>query len=78
MTGKAAWRLSGEYKGLKGPAYTFTPVSLFNAKLIEGAKADFSFNRDFNTGMLVIEGEVKINDSKTAPEDYFILFEHDG
>ena len=28
--------------------------------------------------MLVIEGEVKINDSKTAPEDNFILFGHDG
>ena len=28
--------------------------------------------------MLVIEGEVKINDIKTAPADNFILFDHDG
>ena len=27
--------------------------------------------------MLVIEGEVKINDTKTAPENNFILFGHD-
>ncbi|MCX6321846.1 MAG: pirin family protein [Bacteroidia bacterium] len=70
--------IAGEYKGLKGPAFTFSPVNMFNAKLIQGAKADFSFNKNFNTGMLVIEGEVKINNSKTASENYFILFGHDG
>ena len=70
--------IAGEYKGLKGPAVTFTPLNLFNAKLDSGARADFSFNKNFNTGMLVIEGEIKINNSKTAPENYFILFGHDG
>src|SRR5450759_16163 len=70
--------IAGEYKGLKGPAFTFTPVNMFNANLIKGARADFSFNKNFNTGMLVIEGEVKINNSKTASENYFILFGHDG
>jgi len=70
--------IAGEYKGIKGPAFTFSPVNLFNAKLIQGAKADFNFNKNFNTGMLLIEGEVKINNSKTAAENYFILFGHDG
>ena len=70
--------IAGEYKGMKGTGFTFSPVNLFNAKLIRGAKADFSFNKNFNTGMLVIEGEVKINNSKTASENYFILFGHDG
>ena len=70
--------IAGEFKGLKGPAFTFTPVNMFNTKLIQGAKADFSFNKNFNTGMLVIEGEIKINNSKTASENYFIMFGHDG
>jgi redox-sensitive bicupin YhaK (pirin superfamily) len=70
--------IAGEYNGLKGPAFTFTPVNLFNAKLSAGAKTEFSFSKEFNTGMLVIEGEIKINNSKTAPEDNFILFGHDG
>lgn len=70
--------IAGEYKGQKGPAFTFSPVNMFNAKLIRGAKANFSFNKNFNTGMLVIEGEVKINNLKTAAEDHFILFGHDG
>lgn len=70
--------IAGEYNGMKGPANTFSPVNLFNAKLISGARANFSFNKNFNTGMLVIEGEVKINNSKTAPENNFILFGHNG
>lgn len=70
--------IAGEYKGIKGPAFTFTPVNMFNAKLIKGAKANFSFNRNYNTGMLVIEGEIKINNSKSASEDYFVLFGHEG
>jgi hypothetical protein len=70
--------IAGEYNGLKGPAFTFSPVNLFNAKLSAGAKTEFSFRKEFNTGMLVIEGELKINNSKTAPEDNFILFGHDG
>ena len=70
--------IAGEYKGVKGPAITFSPVNMFNAKLIHNARADFSFSKNYNTGMLVIEGEVKINDSKTVCENYFILFSHDG
>jgi hypothetical protein len=70
--------IAGEYNGKKGPAFTFSPVYLFNANLIPGAKAGFSFNKNYNTGMLVIEGELKINNSDTAPENHFILFGHDG
>jgi redox-sensitive bicupin YhaK (pirin superfamily) len=70
--------IAGEYKGTKGPASTFSPVNLFNMKLIEGAKAHLSFDKTYNTGMLVIEGEIKINNSDVAPENYFIFFGHDG
>jgi quercetin 2,3-dioxygenase len=70
--------IAGEYGGMKGPASTFSQVNLFNAKLTKGAGTVFSFNKNYNTGMLVIEGEVKINNLSTAPEDHFILFGHDG
>jgi quercetin 2,3-dioxygenase len=70
--------VAGEYKGKKGPAFTFSPANMFNARLQKGAVADFSFNKDFNTGILIIEGEVRINDSTIAPADHFVLFKHDG
>lgn len=70
--------IAGEYRGKTGPATTFSPVNLFNAKLIKGASTGFSFNKNYNTGMLVIEGEIKINNSEIAPENHFVLFGHDG
>jgi hypothetical protein len=70
--------VAGEFKGKKGPASVFSPVDMFNAKLIKGAKVIFSFDRNYNTGMLVVDGEIKINDLKNAPENYFILFGHEG
>jgi hypothetical protein len=70
--------IAGDYKGMKGPAFTFSKVDLFNANLIRGAKAGFSFEKNFNTGMLVIEGEVKINNLKVVPENHFVFFSHDG
>jgi redox-sensitive bicupin YhaK (pirin superfamily) len=70
--------IAGEYNGKKGPAFTFSPVNLFNARLNEGSEVQFKFNKNQNTGMLVIEGEIRINKAEIAPENNFILFKHDG
>jgi hypothetical protein len=70
--------IAGEYNGVKGPAFTFTPMHVFTAKLKKGAKADFSFPSNYNTGFLVIEGEVSVNGGKATVEDSFIYFERKG
>jgi quercetin 2,3-dioxygenase len=70
--------IAGEYNGSKGPASTFSPVNLFNARLNRGSKAGFRFDGKNNTGLLIIEGEIKINHNDTVPENYFVLFGHDG
>ena len=70
--------IAGEYKGIKGPVSTFSPLSMFNARLIQNAETGFSFSQNYNTGILIIEGEVTINNSKTATENNFILFGHKG
>ncbi len=69
--------IAGEYKDLKGPASTFTPVHVYNARLKKGASADFRFPASYNTGMLVLEGTALINGS-LADTDHFILFKNDG
>jgi quercetin 2,3-dioxygenase len=70
--------IAGEYLGVKGPASTFTPVHLQNAKLRKGAKAEFSFPAHFNTALLVVEGSLKVNGAATVPTDHFVLFENEG
>lgn len=70
--------IAGEYKGTKGPAFTFSPMSMLSAKLEKGVKTDFSFDKAYKTGMLVIEGKVNINGINEGPENSFIYFNNDG
>ena len=70
--------IAGNYKGVNGPASTFTPVHLYNAKLKKGAHTDFSFPASYNTALLVIEGRIKVNATEEVATDHFVLFENDG
>lgn len=70
--------IAGKYNESEGPASTFTPLHMFNARLNEKAKASFSFPSHYNTGALVIEGSIKVNDSEIALTDHFVLFENEG
>ncbi|MGM9477645.1 pirin family protein [Pedobacter sp. GSP4] len=70
--------IAGNYKGLKGNASTFTPVELYNARLNKGAEVSFSFPENYNTGLMVIEGSIRVNGSETAPADSFVYFKNQG
>ncbi|HSD14237.1 MAG TPA: pirin family protein [Flavobacterium sp.] len=70
--------IAGNYEEVKGAASTFTPVHLQNAKLNAGGKVSFSFPANYNTGLLVIEGNIKVNDDEVVPTDHFVLFENKG
>ena len=69
--------IAGEYKNVKGPATTFTPMHASNARLKKGAVADFSFPSGYNTALLVIEGSASVNGSNVTA-DHFVLFKNDG
>jgi len=70
--------IAGNYKEVKGPAFTFTPVTLVNAKLEKSGKAAFSFPAVYNTCVLVIEGTIILNGTEKAESDHFVLFGNDG
>ena len=70
--------IAGEYNQAKGAASTFSPVHMLNAKLNEGGKANFNFPSHYNTILLVIEGEVKVNNQEIVPTDHLLLFTNEG
>ncbi|HEX7906309.1 MAG TPA: pirin family protein [Chitinophagaceae bacterium] len=69
--------IAGEYKNVKGPASTFTPLQVYNARLKKGAVVEFNFPSIYNTGLLAVEGTVVVNDKNIAT-DHFVLFKNDG
>jgi hypothetical protein len=70
--------IAGQYKGTLGAVSTFSPVYLYNARMNAGGHADFSFPSDYNTGLLVIEGSILVNQSEIVHADHFVLFENTG
>jgi redox-sensitive bicupin YhaK (pirin superfamily) len=70
--------IAGEYRNVKGPASTFTPISMLNVKLTEQGEAEFNFPANSNTALLVVEGEIEVNGFATIPLDHFVLFENEG
>ncbi len=69
--------IAGELNGVKGPATTFTPIHTYNARLKKSTKLELSFPSNYNTGLLLIEGAIKVNGNKAAV-DHFVLLNNDG
>lgn len=70
--------IAGQYNNIKGTASTFTRIHLLNARLNQNAKADFAFPANYNTALLVVEGNIKINGTEEVQVDHFVLFENNG
>jgi redox-sensitive bicupin YhaK (pirin superfamily) len=70
--------IAGNYFNTKGPASTFTPMAIMNAKLKKNGSASFEFPSRYNTALLLVEGSVVVNGSEAVPADHFVLFRNDG
>lgn len=69
--------IAGEFKGTKGPASTFTPIHMYNGRLKKDANVEFDFPSNYNTGILVVEGSLTVNNDE-AKTDHFVLFSNEG
>jgi redox-sensitive bicupin YhaK (pirin superfamily) len=72
--GGAVRIIAGEYKGVHGPAETFTPIHLFDISFKASGKAQFELPSSFNSAALVLRGAAKINETTIASEGSFVLF----
>lgn len=70
--------IAGEYQGAKGPAETFTPVQVWDIRLAAGQKLKLDIADGFNTALVMLDGELRVNDSDTVSAAEVALFENAG
>lgn len=70
--------IAGEYQGIKGAAKTFTPINLWDMRLNAGHQFNLPLPDGFTTMVLVLSGEVKLNDEKTIHAKELAFFERSG
>jgi redox-sensitive bicupin YhaK (pirin superfamily) len=70
--------ISGVYEDTRGPAETFSPAHMLDLRLKPGAHVRLPTPREYNTALLVLDGQVTANGSKPVSAGEFILFKNDG
>lgn len=73
----AVYLISGEYNGQKGPVETFSPVNLFDIHLNINGEVEFDLPASFNTGILVVDGEIIINETMAAQKNQYIQLKNE-
>lgn len=69
--------IAGELNEIAGPAFTYSPVNLFDIKLNKEGEFKATIPALHNTALLAINGSVQVNDQKVA-EHSFVLFGNEG
>lgn len=77
-SGSVARVVAGNFKGVKGPAKTFTPVEMYDIRLKKGAAVAFELPENYNAMLLVAKGKVTVNQEREVAFKDFVLFGHVG
>jgi redox-sensitive bicupin YhaK (pirin superfamily) len=70
--------VAGEFQGVKGPARTYSPINVFDVRLNAGGTVDLSIPARHNAALLVMKGDVRINDDAAVSLHDFVVFENAG
>jgi redox-sensitive bicupin YhaK (pirin superfamily) len=69
--------LAGTHAGATGPAHTFTPITMLDARLEPGARLSVPLPGSYNALAVVAEGRVRAGEV-TATAGELVLFRNDG
>jgi hypothetical protein len=69
--------LAGEYEGARGPARTFTPITILDAELPEGTRLPVVLPSSYNALAVVAKGRVRAGNF-TASAGEVVLFANDA
>jgi redox-sensitive bicupin YhaK (pirin superfamily) len=70
--------IAGEYDGQKGSARTFTPINLWDVRLLAGGAAELPLPDGHTTAVLVVSGTVNVNGDQDAKEGDLAIFHRSG
>jgi quercetin 2,3-dioxygenase len=70
--------ISGEFAGIRGPAKTFTPITVLDARLRTGGKAKLNLRDGHTAAIYVLKGKVRLNGSENANETELVIFDRKG
>jgi len=69
--------IAGEFRGVKGPAQTFTPVNLLEVRVRAGQQLRLDLPEGFSAGLYIVEGKTTVN-GEAANAGELVVLEREG
>ncbi|HEY8034198.1 MAG TPA: pirin family protein [Methylobacter sp.] len=70
--------IAGHYQGVKGPSNTYTPINLWDLRLLAEHTVELTFPEGYTTILFNLKGSVKINNSAIMGDAELAFFERSG
>lgn len=70
--------IAGEFAGAKGPAHTFTPIHIWDLRLVGNHRTDLDLPDGYTTAIAVLKGALRVYDSEAIQAAEVALFDRAG
>jgi len=70
--------IAGEFRGVKGPARTRTPINVWDTRIAAGRRIDMDFPEGYTTLLAILKGKVVINGEEPAEAAELAILERAG
>lgn len=70
--------VAGEFQGTKGVASVFSPVHIYDFHLNASGEVRFSLPPNFNSAILVVDGDIVVNEEQSVPENHYVQFRNEA
>lgn len=70
--------IAGQFRGARGPARTFTPINVWDARLKAGGRVELEFPEGYTTLLAVLRGRIAINGEESAGPAELAVLERAG
>jgi len=70
--------IAGEFRGMKGPARTFTKINVWDMHIKAGHRIEMDFTEGYTTLLAILKGKVVINGEETAEAAELAILDRAG
>ncbi|MBU6143473.1 MAG: pirin family protein [Betaproteobacteria bacterium] len=70
--------IAGQYENAKGPAHTFTPMNVWDLRLVASGSTAVPALAGWNTALIVLNGQIKVNNERVVQDGAMVVLSAQG
>lgn len=70
--------IAGQYENAKGPAHTFTPMNVWDLRLVTSGSTTVPAPAGWNTALIVLNGQIKVNNERVVQDGAMVVLSAQG